>query len=710
MRIEVGLPCQGSRPTSTDADAAAGGSWTRLPTDSLKGDARSTHAAPRGGCSVASAGLVELEKSLADSTQLQGRAMLAIDRIGKQQAALRRFPMACPSCGSLNTPSGLCWGAGDLVPCSDCNRTFVPLSNGLQDTDLLALRTAVKKLREQEEKVQYLEQIVSNQVPAGGSNCSASRTSLPDAGHHAASPVIAGSSTTRSTRGQPNGFSRVGEASKVPAVDVVASGNLAAGCEKLPQVFDMSTQSGEDDPLLAPEVSPASLHAAPDGVASPATVSDGSPCAVGTRLMPLLATQDLITGSSCSSSTPCFFGRRMQQRPSLDTEQQAREAMEMVKSGHGGVGLLTKAGRRSSFQSDREDGEITSDSESVKSWDVRCLKPPPLIGRGNRYPGSPSQTLPQRLPDRRLPTKEFATSQCNAKMEAVATSDALEWRMSKKMVILLFSVILVRACVRHFTSAINMSQAFASSLLCAMASFSAVLMFKASSEALAFGRLMETQTNLCHRSVNFGLDGPLWNLCTIEMTFEEAFGCTQAFVQLAICFFFESWGLNGPRRWRRAVVVLHASFIVAFNAASQVFLTKQASEKHVEGTVWMLIAASTGAIGMWAAFTWWPIAAGDSSCALDSDSTAGSPSWVHAPSVALVTVQLANMWTARRAKQPVLLGVFVMLAGMATAFSNHLAQADTQVKPSNIWWIPPSYLVFWATSACILWQELFKSL
>jgi len=163
-RIEVGLCAE------TDADAAAGGcrSTGNVESDSdqsVSGGRGATAvclpAQPRGSSTVASAGLAQLERSLSDVSTLQSQAMAAIDRIAKQQAALRRFPMACPSCGTLNAPCGLAWGAGDIVACQGCSQSFVPLGHGLQDSDLSVLRAAVGQLRGYSERIQYLEQVLS---------------------------------------------------------------------------------------------------------------------------------------------------------------------------------------------------------------------------------------------------------------------------------------------------------------------------------------------------------------------------------------------------------------------------------------------------------------------------------------------------------------------------------------------------------------------
>ncbi|CAJ1394832.1 unnamed protein product [Effrenium voratum] len=110
----------------------------------------------RGKSNIGCAQLAQLEQAMVDTTALQQQADAALERIARQQTALKRMPVTCPSCGTLNVPSRI-WGAGDLVPCQECSQPFLPLSNSFQDSDLAVLRVAVRKLRDQAEQIQYLE-------------------------------------------------------------------------------------------------------------------------------------------------------------------------------------------------------------------------------------------------------------------------------------------------------------------------------------------------------------------------------------------------------------------------------------------------------------------------------------------------------------------------------------------------------------------------
>eukprot|EP00434_Breviolum_minutum_P032089 symbB.v1.2.028379.t1/scaffold3004.1/size67801/4 len=111
----------------------------------------------RGKSQVGCAQQANLEQALADTTQLQRQADAVLERMTRQRSALKRIPVTCPSCGTLNVPrSGTSW-SGDLVPCQECRQPFLPLSNSFQEADLLVLKTVIKRLRDQAEQIQYLE-------------------------------------------------------------------------------------------------------------------------------------------------------------------------------------------------------------------------------------------------------------------------------------------------------------------------------------------------------------------------------------------------------------------------------------------------------------------------------------------------------------------------------------------------------------------------
>lgn len=170
-------------PESSDADAAAGGC---RPADVIRHSPRRAKPTvatsskgggssavilpvePTCGGSIASAGAVQLQKEIGDAVALHRSAMAAVDRISKQQAALRRFPVVCPTCDTLNAPDGGAWSAGDLCACKGCNRTFVPLGQGcLQDSDLNVLRLALQQLLVYTDRVQTLEQQLLVKQPLG---------------------------------------------------------------------------------------------------------------------------------------------------------------------------------------------------------------------------------------------------------------------------------------------------------------------------------------------------------------------------------------------------------------------------------------------------------------------------------------------------------------------------------------------------------------
>lgn len=344
---------------SAGADAAAGGSRgaaghessTRAGRKSCSVDLQLPIEA-LGGSRVASAGAVQLEQSIQDAATLHSRAMGAIDRIARQHAALRRFPMACPACGTLNAPQGLSWGAGDIVACQGCNHSFVPLGHGLQDGDLNLLRTAVQQMRVQSERAQYLEQVILRSKAASPS----AALSPPPPPHH-------------SRRGQASGRSE-----SVPGRCAESPSGLHQQLRRSPT--RRSPISASDDQEGTPKNKTRSA-ALPNMAASPkdAAHSAAMEAAEAPKLVSLLDTQDLLTDSSdASSRAPCFYGRKLRHRqPSLDTWQNMQRNISNL--------FTAKAPR----PREREEGELTSASGEYGLSDGEISSASSFTGRACRY-------------------------------------------------------------------------------------------------------------------------------------------------------------------------------------------------------------------------------------------------------------------------------------------------------------------------------------
>mmetsp|Transcript_23903 Transcript_23903/g.60371 ORF Transcript_23903/g.60371 Transcript_23903/m.60371 type:complete len:870 (-) Transcript_23903:69-2678(-) len=857
MRIEVmpppdhgAGPGSGSGPGPSlhagemDADAAAGGRKKGVSEQSC-GHARRTSAGElqlpieaRGGSAVASAGLAQIERSLSDTHTLQGHAMAAIDRIAKQQAAMRRFPMVCPSCGTLNAPPGLAWGVGDIASCQDCGHSFVPLGHGFDDSDLKVLRTAVLKLREQAERVQYLEQIVNSRASATPSCGSHSAAGGPSGRYRAPSldfqrptpgsrsisgsgvlgfegasplpqppartiPYFGGGgsgSCDSSSAAQPSpsavspppspptALARRVTAARAPRSPLGARRAVAATSPPCsPQRLAAGSASQRRDAAAASAAAAASSSVAGGGISSACNgqgarksspspwplplpipsrsdapiTSNGTPSARvdGSRelafgqaseeqpaqLMSLLQTQDLITNSSCSSTTPCILGRKLRQRQ-LDTAEVARDAVNHVRSnlsgaagssrgkllhGGGGDGGGSASAFRGRPRGEREDGEITSasDSDSTRSWDFHRQKSCSAVFLSRktspvRERGSRDESL-SRGHSRGGAGDDGMEGACND-----GTTQGLgglfgdpQRRAAQQLVTLIVGVLLARAMLFYVFEALAAGPIVVPALLSAILTGSTLLSWRTAQQALKVGQTMETETNWGHRSVSLRIGGPTWTLWSFDFTLEEAFGLTCVLGYMAIFCFFENWGLYGPRSCRTLAVVGHASSAAVLTVSAQAFLAQNVRSPETPGDavgiVWLCLAAGNWATTSWAAMTWWRTAAAGAAAAAAAAAAADArdPSdvategFTQTPVLALAGVQLVNFWMARRAQQPVLLSACVVLAGVSMAWSCYLNQ-DSMASTSMALapWTPAIYLSFCAMSAWVLWQELIRSL
>mmetsp|Transcript_7842 Transcript_7842/g.28663 ORF Transcript_7842/g.28663 Transcript_7842/m.28663 type:complete len:526 (+) Transcript_7842:2205-3782(+) len=503
-----------------------------------------------------------------------------------------------------------------------------------------------------------------------------------------------------------------------------------------PQHFDLSPR-GEPNSCGGPRTPPSSeprqgswsecvgggMEAIPS-VATTAGQVGGTPREP--QLMSLLATQDLMTNSSCSSSTPYIFGHKLRQRQ-FDTVEHAREALELARQAVGGAGSLgggLGGGLRGRARGDREDGEITSasESDSTRSWDFRNMRPSSLLsppGAGSAWRQmSPTFRSPTPLArgvrdrdDGRTPASNDQQKRPEDPGGLLTLLGEAQLRAARQLAALLLVVVLVRVIVCRSIAACGLGPALAPSLLAGLHTGAVGLAYRASVQALSVGQMMETETNWGHRSVSLRIGGPRCTLCTFEFTLEEAFGCTCVLAQLTFFFFFENWGLYGPQACRWAAVVGHAGCAGIFTFAAHSMLARHvytAPGSDAVGVLWLCLAVGNWSTTSWAALTWWHAAAASSSAAGD-----GEP-WmpVRVPVLALAGVQLVNFWLARRAQQPVLLSVCVILAGISMACSCYAGQGEPgSVEAAAAGpWTPAVYFSFCAMSVWVLWQELLRSL
>lgn len=759
MHIEVG----GAAGSSAGPDAAAGG---RRDADAAAGGRRSDCDVPRrghvelrlpiearAGSSIACTSLAELGRCLSDTAQLQSRAMAAIDRIAKQQAALRRFPIACPSCGALNAPCGLAWGAGDIVACSGCGHSFVSLANGLQDNDFSVLRMAVTRLRESEDRVQYLEHVVQTRAAM------APARSLPAVaanGGTASVPALAGA-TPRAAFGAmmpspglmggiPDGRAAlpVGIRSRSPAQlcktplrgtspmrRPEAVGSRLRLQSSGPEHFALSPRSRQDDGGFRGE--------AARGPATPPDQTGGAPREP--QLMSLFSTQDLMTNSTSESGhTPCIMGHKLQQRGQFDTIEHVHEAMECARSAMSAEATARSrcgAGVGLRGRGDREDGEITSEPDSVdmssrssfgrirQQGSSPCRGSPPSGSPWCRLPSVPMSPAPSRtslctpsstrcfdqVPSLRcIPDRRVRSSDTPEVAGLAAWFGDAQLRVSKHLLALFLAFVAVRTVVCRLVAALGLGAVMISSILTGLLTGASLMSYRTSMQALRVNRMLDTQTNWTCRSVTWKISLQDWTLWSYDFTLEEAFGCTCVLAQVTLFCFFENWGLRGPLAARWCAVVGHAGCVAIFMSTAESFLSRQLSSSSSCSTsvLWLFVTTGNWGTTSWAALTWWHSAAATSAAATPDEEEWPIP--VHV--VALAFAQLVNFWLARRIRQHELLSACVVLAGISMACSCFSGQGGIGVSPaaSAKLWTPALYLGFCAMSIWVLWQEFLRSL
>jgi len=221
----------------------------------------------------------------------------------------------------------------------------------------------------------------------------------------------------------------------------------------------------------------------------------------------------------------------------------------------------------------------------------------------------------------------------------------------------------------------------------------------------------------------------------LSLSIEDCLCLAISFMQLALLFFFENWGLHGPRGFRWAAVAMHAMAALVVLISARLTLLPEASASDGGGArggsaLWLSLTLGHWATISWATATWWHAAALSAVEAAVATSTAANAPAVggmleadtmdpallhttlffHVPMAASVIMHLANIWNASRAREPLLLFTCVVLAGVSVAASCCLYCGT----PGDGWlgahWRASVLPLFFLMAAWVLWQELVRSL
>lgn len=727
--------------TSSGADAAAGGcAGRRAVSESsarcgqrprqgellLRLPIEAVSSGTAGG-RVASAGTVQMDRGLNSAAALHSRAMQAIDRISKQHAALRRFPMTCPTCGTLNAPPGLAWGAGDIVACQGCCHSFVPLGHGVQDGDLVLLRTAVQEMWVQSERAEHLELALSQQCQSSPQAASRPARSAGPTPHHRRSPVRRGGvAASGSHEGPPAELSREGSRSVSAAAP--------------------ATTFGSGGPYAS-----------------------GDPASLEPKLVSLMDTQDLITNSSTGSrDTPCFYGRRLRHRqPTEDTHKGQNYLSPPGQPGPQRHRIGTPSPRVG--LRDREEGEVTSASASdmmsdgeISSSSSLPMRRTPRVRLGAATPSSKNSATPSRR-GLAAGSVEYHASPVTARSNAEALTQSWVSVGSGSIAGLRVALgqLLFLAIAFGFRSALVAVlgvdyAAAASAFLTATLSSGAFAAWRSAQ------RCMELETQRVMDTVDMSSDpkgllsvvlgrasdlgvrfgGRFFPRVLITWSIEDSLCLAVTFAQLALLFFFENWGLQGPRAYRWVAVAGHAAGSLVLLLAASIWILPRRSSEPQKSTLgweggsgsalWLSLTLGQWACTSLAAATWWhsaAVAAAEAAAAAAAlsnapavvvESVSGSEMLepvlqhpvfgVHVPIVASTVTHVANIWSASRAREPLLLFFCVVLAGVSMAGSCCIHGSTPGLALMRVPWRASVLPLFCATSAWLLWQELVRSL
>jgi hypothetical protein len=228
------------------------------------------------------------------------------------------------------------------------------------------------------------------------------------------------------------------------------------------------------------------------------------------------------------------------------------------------------------------------------------------------------------------------------------------------------------------------------------------------------------------------LGGPV--LPRITLTIEESMCLTVSLVQLALLFFFENWGSHGPQLCRVVAIAGHVCVALGFLFASHYWLpisrapSSFRDKEAVAGAsgncnaFWFCLSLGHWVTTSWAAGTWWQFAASSAArrqmvrAALEAapavglaeadaiDAVPQGSFFLFVPIGASVVMHAANIWSASRARQPLLLFLCVILSGISVTVLC-VWRADVAVP-----WRAGIMPLFCVASAWIVWQEMVRSL
>jgi len=714
-----------------DADAAAGrcqvGTIPSCSTSPKRHSGSSDLTLPiqardRGSSFVASANAAQVERALNDSAAVHGHATAALDRLVRQQSALHHAPVVCPACGHTNNPVGpsRAWCNGDFVVCQGCRHNFEPLCSAVFDADLQVLRSAVRHLHLQSERVQYLEQMVK--LRSESDACSSSK------GSKSQSVDASGASVSRSRLRQA--FGGTGKSPTRLAPHERQQQQPHQQLRGRQQRFNYS--KGEDDSsgLASWRDLSVSSSCLPAQVASSATAyssSSGSnsetrglqaavaPTSSGSGrtdadLVSFMDSIDLMwstnsTATGSEAGTPCFFGRRLR-HSALDAEMQAHEAIRRARKGRRSAGTRSDGGNSIGCTTS---GGLTSDS------DGRCS----LAGGNCQLRAAPSGSLPAPSKMAREACRPpWLGNEVGAIAKGCPTVDGtweLLLRAAQQLAVIAVLAIAARSLLLHLLDLLGAARASVPALLAAASTTSAIGLSHIARKALEREQALDSEPiGWCHtRSVHVCC----W---AFDLTLDEAFGLAFALAALALALFFENWGFEGPRALRWLAVIGHALLDVALTVVAYRWLGRNlhvAKRGDSLSVVWFCLVVSNVATTTWAAVTWWGSAVwsvGNAQTVGTSQSAHGDRRLtVHLPEAALASVHFANFWLARHCQQPVLLSVCVACAGVSMAtcccFVSCAPGAALPASPMPCW-TPAIYAGFCAMSGLFLWQELIQTL
>lgn len=632
-----------------EADAAAGSSRT-CDGDEPRPQSKdlSLPLEARGKSHIGCAQRANLELALADTSQLQSQANAALERMARQRLALKRIPVACPSCGTLNVPKGAAW-AGDLVPCQECSQPFLPLSNSFQEADLLVLKTAVKRLRDQAEQIQYLECLLKK-----------GRTG------HSASPRRLSPMAPQEPWSPPR------TAVQSPA-DRLDGRSFLSPSSQTRNVGELTPSTPESGHLEGP--APLKSFASRLPVAGELPHRPPVPPVSGTKpevpnrddrappLMSFLDTQDLLTNSS-SSSAPMFHGSKLACQ--LDTEQKTREVLQRLRED-------IPKGRR---KREREEGEIVSASESEAGsrWPSQEMR----FGSGASWS---EESKPRRGTEPAREEKDW-------------TSAVEKWYLLK-ISACLGIICLLRSLLRRM---MRSHAEVATSILAAALTGAGLTLWCWAEQTVLQQNQFETSKIWKHGLVCIhcrllGRD--------IDLTAEEALGIACLLAEIAPVFFFENWGLYGRVRQRWVAVVAHvaSSLAISILVRRKMSLVQGCKSSMQVPEAWVGLAAGNWVASTWAALTWWPVAADQVSLPV-----------LALASVQLINFWLAQGSAQPHLLAACVALGGLSMAGVCCTGQHGLADVSSTAGTSSLLAPAFAFVLFCAASALLLFQELFMSL